>query len=227
VWFNHSQVFHWTTFPVELWLAFRRTYDVRLLLHCIFVSVVSIIKYGILGYKMGLNVSYGDGSPITALEMHEIRSVIHKNMVYSRWELGDILCIDNFAVSHGRQPTYDHDRKVVVAWSDAVAKTNTLKCAEDEHLLAPNDSLVGEAANPQERTPESTLTCEDAKTLKEAVLEKHVEHEVGGDLVNAQELEAALARKTTSMKISSGLHKRVHSQPLLLHPSSEFWKEAS
>lgn len=176
---------------------------------------------------MGLNVSYGDGSPFTALKMHEIRSVIHKHMVYSRWELGNIMCIDNFAVSHGRQPTYDNGRKVVVAWSDAVAKTITFKCAEDEHVLAPTDSLVSGAANPQERAPESTLTSEDAKTLKEAVLEKHVDHKVGGDLVNAKVLEAALARKTTNMKDSSGLRKRVHSQPLLLHPSSEFWKEAS
>lgn len=198
---------------MELFLAFLRTYDVRLLFHCIFVSVISIVKYGILGHKMGLNATFGDGTPITAMEMHEIRSAVHRNMVYSRWQLGDIMCIDNFAVSHGRQPTYDHDRKVVVSWSDALAKANTLTSAEAENLPTILE-------NPQERTPESTLTSEAAKTLKEAVLENH-----GGDLVNAQELKAALARKSSS-EVSSGLQKRVHSQPLLFHPSSDFWKEA-
>lgn len=162
---------------------------------------------------MGLNASFGDGSPITALEMHEIRSAVHKNMVYSRWELGDIMCIDNFAVSHGRQPTYDHGRKVVVAWSDALVKTNTLTCAEDENV--PSDAEPVEP-NPQERTPESTLTAEDAKSLKSV-------------LVNSKELEAALARKTlcSNDHSSSGLHKRVQSQPLLFHSSSDFWKESS
>lgn len=211
VWFNHSQVFHWTTFPMELWLAFRRTYDVRLLFHCLFVTIVSIIKYGILGKKMGLNASFGDGTPITALEMHEIRSAVHKHMVYSRWELGDIICIDNFAVSHGRQPTYDYNRKVVVAWSHALTKANTLTSVEDENVA----TQVAVDANPQERTPESTLTAEDAKTLKM-------------DLVNAKELEEALARKTTCPSDSFTYHKRAHSQPVMqLHPSSDFWKECS
>lgn len=208
---------------MELWLAFLRTYDVRLLLHCIFVSVIAIIKYGILGHKMGLNVTFGDGTPISVCEMHEIRSAIHKNMVFSRWQLGDIMCIDNFAVSHGRQPTYDHGRKVVVAWSNPLEKANTLTCIDAENL--PADAIVME--NPQERTPESTLTSEDAKVLKEAVLEQKLF--LGGNLMSQQELEAALNRKGAAFKDSDsfGIHKRVHSQPVLLHPSSDFWKQAS
>lgn len=57
VWFNHTQVFHWTTFPAELWFAWRRTHELRLLLHCILVAVFCVIKYGILGHKMSLNPS--------------------------------------------------------------------------------------------------------------------------------------------------------------------------
>lgn len=193
------------------------------------MSIISIVKYCLLGHKMGLNASFGDGTPITAMEMHEIRRAVHKHMVYSRWELGDIMCIDNFVVSHGRQPTYDHGRKIVVAWSEALEKTNTLTCVDEEKLLA-EQTTVG---NPQERTPESTLNSEDAMTLEAAVLEKHVdgtsEAQVkihSGDFMNPQELEVALARKSIAMG-SSGLGKNVHSQPLLLHPSSDFWKEQS
>jgi len=205
---------------MEFWFAFRRTHDVRFLLRCIFVSIIAFIKYGILGRKMGLHVTFGDGTPITLMEMSEIRSAIHKNMVYSRWEFGDIMCIDNFAVSHGRQPTYDHGRKIVVAWSDPVEKSNTLTSAEVENL--PSDPIILE--NPQEYTPESTLTSQDAKTLKEAVVEKHF---LRDEFLNPQELEAALSRKKTSLGSSLGLHKRGHSQPVLLHPSSDFWKEGS
>mmetsp|Transcript_30355 Transcript_30355/g.54923 ORF Transcript_30355/g.54923 Transcript_30355/m.54923 type:complete len:112 (+) Transcript_30355:81-416(+) len=105
-----------------MFLTFLRTFDLRLLIRCIYVSIVAIVKYGLLGYKMGLNTTFGDGTPISIMEMHEIRTVVHKHMVYNRCELGDILCIDNFAVSHGRQPTNYHGSKVVVAWSHALKK---------------------------------------------------------------------------------------------------------
>jgi len=83
VWFNHTQVFHWTTFPVELWFAFCRTHDVRLLVHCLFVAAFCIIKYGILHHEMGLHATFGDGTTITIREMQEIRCCIHKNMVFN------------------------------------------------------------------------------------------------------------------------------------------------
>ena len=123
VWFNHSQVFHWTTFPSELWYAFIRVKDIKLLLHCILVSVFSFIKYGLLGYKMNLNTTYGDGKPITRQDMGQIRKAIHKNMVFTRWQKGDIMCLDNFSTSHGRQPTYDKGRMICVAWSHPQDKT--------------------------------------------------------------------------------------------------------
>jgi hypothetical protein len=126
VWYNHSQVFHWTTFPAELYIAFQRTKDIRYLLHCLFAMFVSVVKCVVLGHKMSLDCSFGDGTPISIKEMHEIRSAVHKHMVLNRWQRGDILLIDNFGTSHGRQPTYDSGRKVVVSWSNPVAKQNLL-----------------------------------------------------------------------------------------------------
>eukprot|EP00978_Attheya_sp_CCMP212_P045591 scaffold352411_cov51-Attheya_sp.AAC.1 len=136
-WFNHAQVFHWTTFPAELLLAFKRTKDVRYLVGAAFFFAVSFVtKYGLLGKKMALEASFGDGTPINAFEMHQIRKAIHKNMVLNRWEKGDILFIDNFSTSHGRQPTYDAGRKVVVAWSDPIAKSNMPVVIDGEQQIA-------------------------------------------------------------------------------------------
>ena len=124
VWFNHLQVFHWTTFPAELMFAFKRTKDVRFLTRALWSGLTSAIKYGLLRKKMALDISYGDGTPISVLEMHQIRKAVHKNMVLNRWEKGDLVMIDNFSTSHGRQPTYDSGRKIAVSWSDPIEKTN-------------------------------------------------------------------------------------------------------
>jgi len=132
VWFNHAQVFHWTTISAELLHAFRRTKDWRYFGHALRVGVASVWKHGILRQKMALHVSFGDGTPISVWEMHLIRKAVHKNMSYKRWQQGDLLMIDNFSTSHGRQPTYDKGRNIVVAWSDPVDKTNEVDSIETE-----------------------------------------------------------------------------------------------
>lgn len=131
VWFNHAQVFHWTSFPAELFAAFRRTRDLRYLTRAVLIGSLALIKYGILRQKMALHVAFGDGTPLSVWEMHQIRKAVHQNTVYNRWEQGDIVMIDNYSTSHGRQPTYDKGRNVVVAWSEALLKSDALK---DSHL---------------------------------------------------------------------------------------------
>ena len=210
VWFNHTQVFHWTTFACELWFAFKRTWEVRLLLHCIVVGIFSIIKYGILRHKMSLDVSFGDGEPISASEMSQIRRAIHKNMVFNRWQKGDICMIDNFAVSHGRQPTYDKGRKIAVAWSYPLQKTNAVTSLEP----------IVEYENPQERTPtetpSATLTAESGKALlaqmnANKTLEDHVqrafsnEHMTDAAFHNLKSLFHEVKQKK--------MHQRSFSQP--------------
>lgn len=125
VFFNHANVFHWTSFPAELFAAFRRTKDIRFLGHALKVTANSVLRYGILRQKMALHIAFGDGTPISIFEMHQIRKAIHKNMVFNRWQKGDLLLLDNFSTSHGRQPTYDKGRNIVVAWSDPIEKLNT------------------------------------------------------------------------------------------------------
>lgn len=126
-WFNHAAVFHFTSFPAELWHAFTRTKEWRFFFHSVAVWAYSLVWYGLLRKRMALDVSFGDGTPIPVQEMHSIRRAIHKNMVLNRWEKGDIVMIDNLSTSHGRQPTYDSGRRIVVAWSDVVEKDNALQ----------------------------------------------------------------------------------------------------
>jgi hypothetical protein len=172
VWFNHTQVFHWSTFPAELWFAFCRTRDVRLLIHCFFVTIFCVIKYALLGHEMSLHATFGDGTPIALHEMREIRRCIHKNMVFNRWAKSDLLLLDNFSTSHGRQPTYDRSRKIVVAWADPLQKSNEVKSlvvGANMTKAVPEDYSMD---NPQERSPDSTLTNLELHDLKEAFSQK-------------------------------------------------------
>ncbi|KAG7352354.1 taurine catabolism dioxygenase TauD/TfdA family protein [Nitzschia inconspicua] len=176
VWFNHSQVFHWTTFSMELWYSFKRIRDFNLIVHFIMVTLFTFIKYGLLGYKMALTTTFGDGTPITFSEMSEIRRAIHKNMVYSRWQKGDILCIDNFSTSHGRQPTYDRSRQVIVAWSHPCNKKPAAVVPREEADVDMNVVLksgivrVPDLVESPDSTPSTTLTNKKAQELKELFL---------------------------------------------------------
>ncbi|CAB9500563.1 Taurine catabolism dioxygenase TauD, TfdA family [Seminavis robusta] len=126
VWFNHIQVFHWTSFTAELFGAFRRTGDIRYLGRAVMIGIHSLIKYGMMGQRMALHVSFGDGEVISISEAHHIRKAVHQNTVYNRWLRGDIVAIDNLSTAHGRSPTYDSGRNVVVAWTALVPKRDAM-----------------------------------------------------------------------------------------------------
>eukprot|EP00594_Rhizosolenia_setigera_P000029 CAMPEP_0178940766 /NCGR_PEP_ID=MMETSP0789-20121207/1006_1 /TAXON_ID=3005 /ORGANISM="Rhizosolenia setigera, Strain CCMP 1694" /LENGTH=500 /DNA_ID=CAMNT_0020619871 /DNA_START=44 /DNA_END=1546 /DNA_ORIENTATION=- len=214
VWFNHSQVFHWTTFPCELWFSFCRVRDLRLFLHFILVSIFTVIKYGLFRCKMALNTTFGDGTPISFQEMNQIREAIHRNMVFSRWEKGDILCIDNFSTSHGRQPTYDKGRKIVVAWSHPFEKNKPIS---DSHLLVlknknqfdANIMLPDLVSATPGSSPESTLTEAEAVDHRNAILD----------------IQAALHAKIGNKEGGEEEAERKSSLPTILSADSDFWKK--
>ena len=92
----------------------------------------------------------------------------------STWQKGDIMCIDNFSVSHGRQPTYDLGRKILVAWSEPLDKTS-LAPIEEEAIVTKqsgvvfDDKLVPAAlAVTPDSSPETTLTGEEAENLRDS-----------------------------------------------------------
>ena len=52
---------------------------------------------------MGFHTFFGDGTEVSEDDLKHVRDVTWKNMVFARWKEGDIVMIDNFRVSHGRQ----------------------------------------------------------------------------------------------------------------------------
>lgn len=65
------------------------------------MGIVAVTKYWLLGFRMALDIRYGDGSPISYADMTKVRKAVHDNMVFSTWQRGDLMCIDNFSTSHG------------------------------------------------------------------------------------------------------------------------------
>jgi len=57
-----------------------------------------------------------DGREIAEDDLEHLRDTIWRHMIAEPWRAGDMVVIDNFAVSHGRLP-YHGPRQVVVAWA--------------------------------------------------------------------------------------------------------------
>lgn len=91
------------------------------------------------------------------------------------------MCIDNFSISHGRQPTYDLGRKILVAWSTPLNKRPfQLQCIEEETAEKEigvtkdysdailDDKLVPGVMESPDCTPNSTLTKEESEDLRDS-----------------------------------------------------------
>ena len=66
------------------------------------------------------NVYYGDGSPLEADALAEIRGVLGECEVVFPWQTGDVLMLDNMLTAHSRKP-FSGERKVVVAMAEGVS----------------------------------------------------------------------------------------------------------
>ena len=73
-----------------------------------------------------MHCTYGDGSEIPFEDMEKVRDAIWKNMVAFRWKQGDVVAIDNFAVSHGRLP-YRGPRTITVCWATTTPSIETTR----------------------------------------------------------------------------------------------------
>lgn len=98
VWFNQAEQFHPSTHPEEVYNALKAIYTD--------------------GEDMPQYACFGDGTPITDEELSVIRHVAEKNTVPIKWEVGDLLVLDNELISHGRQ-SFRGDRYIIVGMSDS------------------------------------------------------------------------------------------------------------
>jgi alpha-ketoglutarate-dependent taurine dioxygenase len=98
VWFNQAHIHNILNFPAE----FRE-------------ALLSMVESK--EFPLDINCVYGDGSPIEASVLEEIRDVYAQSTISFPWLSGDVLMLDNMLISHGRNP-FSGPRKVVVTMGE-------------------------------------------------------------------------------------------------------------
>jgi alpha-ketoglutarate-dependent taurine dioxygenase len=96
VWFNHAHMFHVSNLES---------------------SVREALLTEFKEDELPRNAFYGDGTPIESGVLEEIREIYRQAAVSFSWQIGDVLLLDNFLTSHGREP-YDGPRKILVAMAE-------------------------------------------------------------------------------------------------------------
>jgi alpha-ketoglutarate-dependent taurine dioxygenase len=92
VWFNQAHLFHVSSLEPEI----RE-------------QMLSVLPES----DLPRNTYYGDGSPIEAETLQQIREVYARNSISFEWQRNDLLLVDNMLFSHGREP-YAGNRQVLV-----------------------------------------------------------------------------------------------------------------
>jgi amino acid adenylation domain-containing protein len=101
-WFNHATFFHVTTLEPSLrdtLLADFREED------------------------LPTNSYYGDGSPIEASVLEELREAYREQMVTFPWEAGSVVLLDNILTSHARTP-FNGPRRILFAMAEPFTRTD-------------------------------------------------------------------------------------------------------
>jgi alpha-ketoglutarate-dependent taurine dioxygenase len=96
VWFNHAHMFHLSNLPAAIREALLTEFAED---------------------EVPRNAFFGDGSPIPSPVLDEIRHLYDSSAVTFPWQEGDVLLLDNFLASHGREP-FVGPRKILVAMAD-------------------------------------------------------------------------------------------------------------
>ena len=120
--------------PDEFSRIYKRMGGLKYLLLSWVTWFLKLFFLNIIGpMNCGFHTCYGDGTEISNAENKHIRDVTWNNMVFNRWQKGDVIMIDNYRISHGRQvctiidivigvvhvtfQPYSGKRLVVVSWS--------------------------------------------------------------------------------------------------------------
>lgn len=100
----YPKVFHFTMLSSELYRVYQRVGGLKYRLLSWFYWFLKFFFFFTRGTtRVGFHTSFGDGSVIPDKHLEHVRDVVWSNMVFNRWQQGDIVMIDNFRISHGRQ----------------------------------------------------------------------------------------------------------------------------
>lgn len=89
VWFNQADGFHSSNLGAELYETLRED-------------------------ELRLNVRFGDNSPIDLEMLEHIRAILESETIPHRWQVSDVLILDNILSAHGRMP-FRGRRKIILA----------------------------------------------------------------------------------------------------------------
>jgi alpha-ketoglutarate-dependent taurine dioxygenase len=117
LWHNHVTTFHLSAAPGE----YQRIYQLRPTLRHWFLWQLGRVLTAVQRRmkttdELAMHCTYADGGEIPLADMEALRDVIWKHMVIIPWRQGDVVAIDNYAVSHGRLP-YQGPRQIAVCWA--------------------------------------------------------------------------------------------------------------
>jgi len=100
VWFNQANLFHLSSLDEDMQEALIDS-----------VGLENVPR----------NVYYGDGEPLEAEALAEIRGVLDQQRIVFPWRTGDVLMLDNMLTAHARDP-FEGPRKVVVAMAQSYSE---------------------------------------------------------------------------------------------------------
>lgn len=96
LWFNHAHMFHLSNLEP---------------------AVREALLAEFAEDELPRNAFYGDGTSIESSILEEIRGLYEEEAVRFEWRQGDILMVDNFLVTHGREP-FVGPRRILVAMGE-------------------------------------------------------------------------------------------------------------
>lgn len=100
VWFNHCTFFHVST-------------------------LVPAVRDALLSQfaedELPSNTYYGDGTPIEAEVLEQLRAAYDAETIMFPWQAGDVLMLDNMLVAHGRA-SFNGPRKVLVGMANPISR---------------------------------------------------------------------------------------------------------
>jgi alpha-ketoglutarate-dependent taurine dioxygenase len=115
-WHNHSTTFHVSQAAGEYARIYRMRPTLKHFALLQLARVLESLQRRKPADERAMHCTWADGTEIPDADMEAVRDAVWKHLVVVPWQRGDVVAIDNFAVSHGRLP-YAGPRNVAVAWA--------------------------------------------------------------------------------------------------------------